>query len=483
MYARGALLAVLAVGAAVGNNDRDEYMFSLGSTSHRAAGRHANFGSFTTPTPTAIPTHGPTPAPIKEETNGLTPPAVVATALMDGPLEPTDRPTPAPAAQETDGPTPTPTDGPTPKPTPAPLAKETDGSTLEPTPAPGAKETDGSTPEPTVRPTHGPMPAPVKEETDGPSTPEMDGSTPEPTDRPTPTPVAKETDEPTPAPTALPTPGPTQNTPRAVQTSAARTSTLPLPLPSTPAPAPATTTTETTATYVEPTPGPAPESSSTTTTAPGSRTTAPYVEPTTTTAPDCPPPGSCRELGVPQRSECPPDATYLPWCNSIDLTPGSFCVADACICPALPISDCPAVYVADRRLSAPLGHGPDAAIFIVPQTTPAGPTQVGNAGVILTDAADALISPSQTTSARGEYSYSYDPVPTMAPTTETMMPTATMAPTRTETYAPTRMTEAPSYAPTTDTYAPTSTPSVTGAPTSVSPVPTPAPVPRGNLRA
>ena len=30
-----------------------------------------------------------------------------------------------------------------------------------------------------------------------------------------------------------------------------------------------------------------------------------------------------------------------------------------------------------------------------------------------------------------------------------------MAPTRTETYAPTRMTEAPSYAPTTDTYAPT----------------------------
>ena len=33
--------------------------------------------------------------------------------------------------------------------------------------------------------------------------------------------------------------------------------------------------------------------------------------------------------------------------------------------------------------------------------------------------------------------------------------TETMAPTRTETYAPTRMTDAPSYAPTTDTYAPT----------------------------
>ena len=39
--------------------------------------------------------------------------------------------------------------------------------------------------------------------------------------------------------------------------------------------------------------------------------------------------------------------------------------------------------------------------------------------------------------ARGDYSYSYD-----APT---MTPTASAAPSRTETYAPTRMTEAPSY--------------------------------------
>ena len=60
--------------------------------------------------------------------------------------------------------------------------------------------------------------------------------------------------------------------------------------------------------------------------------------------------------------------------------------------------------------------------------------------------------------ARGDYSYSYDAPtmgPSMAPTTSTITPTATAAPSRTETYAPTRMTEAPSYAPTTDTYAPT----------------------------
>merc|ERR1719362_2060085 len=44
-------------------------------------------------------------------------------------------------------------------------------------------------------------------------------------------------------------------------------------------------------------------------------------------------------------------------------------------------------------------------------------------------------------------------------------PTTTNAPTRTETYAPTRMTEAPSYAPTTDTYAPTMAPTTTEAPT------------------
>ena len=56
------------------------------------------------------------------------------------------------------------------------------------------------------------------------------------------------------------------------------------------------------------------------------------------------------------------------------------------------------------------------------------------------------------------YSYSYTMAPTMAPTTDTMSPTATEAPTRTETYAPSRVTEAPSYAPTTDTYAPTGAP-------------------------
>ena len=47
-----------------------------------------------------------------------------------------------------------------------------------------------------------------------------------------------------------------------------------------------------------------------------------------------------------------------------------------------------------------------------------------------------------------EYSYDYTDAPTMSPTTQTMIPTATNAPTRSETYAPTRMTEAPSYAPT-----------------------------------
>ena len=52
------------------------------------------------------------------------------------------------------------------------------------------------------------------------------------------------------------------------------------------------------------------------------------------------------------------------------------------------------------------------------------------------------------------YSYSHD-APTMAPTTQTMTPTASAAPTRAGTYAPTRLTDAPSYAPTTDTYAPT----------------------------
>ena len=54
--------------------------------------------------------------------------------------------------------------------------------------------------------------------------------------------------------------------------------------------------------------------------------------------------------------------------------------------------------------------------------------------------------------ARGDYSYAQGYAYTDAPTA---LPTETFAPTRAETYAPTRMTEAPSYAPTTDTYAPT----------------------------
>ena len=58
----------------------------------------------------------------------------------------------------------------------------------------------------------------------------------------------------------------------------------------------------------------------------------------------------------------------------------------------------------------------------------------------------ALITSAVVPLALGDYAYSYD---------YTNTPTATFAPTRTETYAPTRMTDAPSYAPTTDTYAPT----------------------------
>ena len=75
--------------------------------------------------------------------------------------------------------------------------------------------------------------------------------------------------------------------------------------------------------------------------------------------------------------------------------------------------------------------------------------------------------------ALGDNSYSYDY--TDAPTAG---PTSSMAPTRTETYAPTRMTEAPSYAPTTDTYAPTMAPTATGVPTinaTTSEAPTTAP--------
>ena len=68
----------------------------------------------------------------------------------------------------------------------------------------------------------------------------------------------------------------------------------------------------------------------------------------------------------------------------------------------------------------------------------------------------------------GEYSYTYDY--TDAPTAS---PTSSMAPTRTETYAPTRMTETPSYAPTTDTYAPTMAPTATAAPTYTVPTPRP----------
>jgi hypothetical protein len=69
------------------------------------------------------------------------------------------------------------------------------------------------------------------------------------------------------------------------------------------------------------------------------------------------------------------------------------------------------------------------------------------------------------------YSYDYTDAPTAAPT-------SSMAPTRTETYAPTRMTEAPSYAPTTDTYAPTMAPTATEAPT---PNATMAPTPNATL--
>ena len=47
-------------------------------------------------------------------------------------------------------------------------------------------------------------------------------------------------------------------------------------------------------------------------------------------------------------------------------------------------------------------------------------------------------------SPQGAFSYNYT---TEAPSAA---PTSSMAPTRTETYAPTRMTEAPSYAPTTE---------------------------------
>ena len=69
------------------------------------------------------------------------------------------------------------------------------------------------------------------------------------------------------------------------------------------------------------------------------------------------------------------------------------------------------------------------------------------AALILALALSARALPAS--SPRLTYSYSYT---TEAPTN---VPTATMAPTRTETYAPSRVTEAPSYAPTTETYAPT----------------------------
>ena len=68
-----------------------------------------------------------------------------------------------------------------------------------------------------------------------------------------------------------------------------------------------------------------------------------------------------------------------------------------------------------------------------------------------------------------EYSYDYTDAPTMAPTTQTMIPTSSMAPTRAETYAPTRTTEAPSYAPTTDTYAPTGAPTAEPTPPPLAP--------------
>ena len=64
-------------------------------------------------------------------------------------------------------------------------------------------------------------------------------------------------------------------------------------------------------------------------------------------------------------------------------------------------------------------------------------------------AATGALVDAQTIPTPTAYSYSYT---TEAPT---MAPTVTTAPTRTATYAPSRVTEAPSYAPTTETYAPT----------------------------
>ena len=72
--------------------------------------------------------------------------------------------------------------------------------------------------------------------------------------------------------------------------------------------------------------------------------------------------------------------------------------------------------------------------------------------------------------ALGDYSYDYTDTPSLAPTLLTATPTATAAPTREETYAPTRTTEAPSYAPTTETYAPTLVPTASAAPT-IQPMP------------
>ena len=68
----------------------------------------------------------------------------------------------------------------------------------------------------------------------------------------------------------------------------------------------------------------------------------------------------------------------------------------------------------------------------------------------------------------GEYSYTYDytDAPTAAPTSLTAPPTTSGAPTRMDTYAPTRLTETPSYAPTTETYAPTAAPTATAVPSS-----------------
>jgi hypothetical protein len=57
--------------------------------------------------------------------------------------------------------------------------------------------------------------------------------------------------------------------------------------------------------------------------------------------------GGCPALGVPD--ECPKDATGLPSCAARNLAPGGLCLGNAATCPDMPVSDCPASIVGDRR--------------------------------------------------------------------------------------------------------------------------------------